>query len=45
MENLEISSINMVYNTQHSEIHDGPIKVLHEEPFIEYMIEEPPPIT
>ena len=45
MEDPEISTINTVYNTQHSEIHDDPIKSMHEEPLIEKIVEEPPHVT
>ena len=45
MEDLELPSINMVYNTQCPEIQDDPIEVVHEEPFIEDIIEDPPHVT
>ena len=45
MENPELSSINMVYNTQHSEIHDDPIESVHEEPLIEKIVEDLPHVT
>ena len=41
----EISSINMVYNTKHSEIHDDPIESVHEEPLIEKNVEYPPHVA
>ena len=45
MEDPKISIINMVYNTQHSKIHDDPIDSMHEEPLIEKIIEGPPQVT
>ena len=35
----------MVYNTQHSEIHDDLIESVHEEPLIEKIVEYPPHVT
>ena len=41
----EICSSNMVYNTQHSEIHYDPIESVHEEPLVEKIVEDPPHVT
>ena len=41
MEEPELTSINMANNTQFSEIHDDPIEFVHEEPFIEDIVEDP----